>query len=167
MWELRERIFDKSVAGCSLLEGSISRRIVLISLTQFPHLQSGTKGTPEVLIPHAAVGFFPPLSSSGRRHPDTWFDVVLNTPTGRERHGYRFWHYADRSEFRLRMDHDTVDLSTSKGGDLLIINKLPVGIDGSLPYEVTILPQTDPTFQAFLSSCKYEAHGKKWGMIDT
>ena len=127
--------------------------------------RSGVRGTPEVLIPNAAVGFFPPLSSSGRKHPDTLFDVVLNTATGRERHRYRFWYYADRSENRLRMDHDTIDLSTPNGGDLLVINKLP--LDSEFLYEVTILPLTDPTFPAFLSLCKYEAQGKKWGMVNS
>jgi HKD family nuclease len=129
--------------------------------------RSGRPGTPEVLIPQAAVGFFPPLSRTGRKHPEALFDVVLNTSTGRERHGYRLWFYADRTEWRLRMDHETIDLSISGGGDLLIINKLTTKVDKDLLYEVTILPQTDPTFQAFLSMCVNEAQEKKWGMIDT
>ena len=124
-------------------------------------------GTPEVLVPHAAVVFFPELSFSGRKYPDAYFDVVLNTPMGSEIHEYRLWYYEERAtgtridEYRLRMDHDTIDLSTPTGGDLLVINKLP---EGSTPgYEVTILPQTDPTFSAFFDLCKYEIRGKRWG----
>lgn len=65
-------------------------------------------------------------------------------------------------EYRLRLDHDTIDLSTQGGGDLLVFNKLPPGSDPA--YEVTVLPQTDPTFPAFLAMCNREAQGKKWGM---
>ena len=51
---------------------------------------------------------------------------------------------ADRTEWRLRMDHETIDLSTSNGGDLLVINKLSTKIDNDSLYKVTILPRTDP-----------------------
>ena len=131
--------------------------------------RTGVPGTPEVLIPHAAIGFFPQLSLSGRKYPDVYFHVVLNTPTGRERHRYRLWYYEQRAigtridEYRLRMDHDTIDLSSPGGGDLLVINKLPAG--SVPPYEVTILPQTDPAFPYFIGLCKYLAQVKKWGMI--
>jgi hypothetical protein len=131
--------------------------------------RSGVPGTPEVLIPHAAIEFFPQLSLSGRKYPDAQFDVVLNTPMGRERHRYRLWYYEERAtgtridEYRLRMNHDTIDLSASGGGDLLVVNKLPEGNDPV--YEVTILPQTDPTFPAFIGSCRFEAQGKRWGVI--
>lgn len=130
--------------------------------------RSGVAGTPEVLIPHPAVAFFPPISSGGRRYPDTMFDVVLNTLTGQERHKYRLWYYEMRAtgtridEYRLRMDHDTIDLTSPGGGDLLIITKLSQGSEPA--YEVTILPQTDPTFPGFFSLCENEAQGKLWGI---
>jgi hypothetical protein len=54
-------------------------------------------------------------------------------------------------------------MTTIGGGDLLVINKLPRGSDPA--YEVTILPQSDPTFPAFLTMCKFEAQGKKWGIV--
>jgi len=57
-------------------------------------------------------------------------------------------------------------LSNPNGGDLLVINKLSTPLDSDLLYEVTILPQNDPTFTAFLGLCKYEANGKLWGMTD-
>lgn len=129
--------------------------------------RTGVRGTPEVLVPHAAIGFFPSLSQGGRKYPDVFLDVVLNTPLGQERHKYRLWYYEERAvgtridEYRLRLDHDTIDLTTPGGGDLLVISKLP---PGSVPaYEVTVLPQTDPTFPAFLALCTREAQGKKWG----
>jgi len=128
--------------------------------------RSGRPGTPEVLIPQSALNFFPPLLSTNRKHPEALFDVVLNTNIGRERHSYRFWFYADRTEWRLRMDHDTIDISTSGGGDLLVINKLSTKLDSDILYEITILPQSDPTFPIFLSMCVNEAQGKKWGLID-
>ncbi|MFO1433499.1 MAG: phospholipase D-like domain-containing protein [Candidatus Competibacteraceae bacterium] len=129
--------------------------------------RTGIKGTPEVLIPHAAVSFFPPLLQSGRKYPDAFFDVVLNTPIGPERHKYRLWYYEERAigtridEYRLRLDHDTIDLTTPGGGDLLVINKLSHGSDPG--YEVTVLPQIDPTFPAFLALCNHEVQGKRWG----
>ena len=130
--------------------------------------RSGVPGTPEVLVPHPAVPFFPSLSLSARRYPDALFDVVLNTPTGQERHRYRLWYYEERSvgtridEYRLRMNHDTIDLTTEGGGDLLVITKRPQETEPR--YEVTILPQTDPTFPAFSSLCVNEAQGKRWGI---
>jgi HKD family nuclease len=127
--------------------------------------RTGKPGTAEVLIPQDAMRFFPPLSSTSRKYPETLFDVVLNTTTGRERHSYRLWFYPDRTEYRLRLDKDTIDLSTPNGGDLLIINKLSTPIVGNLLYEVTILPQTDPTFSAFFGLCKNESQGKRWGLV--
>lgn len=131
--------------------------------------RTGVPGTPEVLIPHPAINFFPPLSLAGRKYPDALFDVALNTPTGMERHSYRLWYYEERAkgtkidEYRLRMNHETIDLTSLGGGDLLVINKLPLG--SNPPYEVTVLPQSDPTFPAFLGLCRNVVQGKKWGMV--
>jgi HKD family nuclease len=131
--------------------------------------RTGVPGTAEVLIPHPAVQFFPALAMGGRRYPDALFDVVLNTPTGRERHGYRLWYYEERAigtridEYRLRMDKETIDLSTPGGGDLLVINKLPAGNDPQ--YEVTVLPRIDPTYPAFSAMCtNVAAVDKRWGL---
>jgi HKD family nuclease len=129
--------------------------------------RTGIQGTPEVFIPRAAIDFFPPLALTRRKYPDVVFDVILNVPTGREQHQYRLWYYEQRAvgtridEYRLRLDHDTIDMTTPGGGDLLIVNKLPSGSNPA--YEVTILSQNDSTFPAFLALCKYEAQGKKWG----
>lgn len=128
--------------------------------------RTGKPGTAEVLIPQNAMGFFPPLvTSTNYKYANAFFDVALNTNTGRERHSYRLWFYPDRTEYRLRMDKDTIDLSTPNGGDLLIINKLSTPMESNLLYEVTILPQTDPTFSAFFGLCTKESQGKKWGLL--
>lgn len=127
--------------------------------------RTGKPGTAEVLIPQDALGFFPPLLHTNFKYPEARFDVVLNTTIGRERHSYRLWFYPDRTEYRLRMDKETIDLSTQNGGDLLIINKLSTPMASNLLYEVTILPQTDPTFAAFFNLCTKESQGKKWGLL--
>ena len=96
------------------------------------------------------------------------FDVVLNTLSGRERHGYRLWYYELRAtgtkidEYRLRMNHDTIDLSIPGGGDLLVINKLPMGSDPA--YEVTILDKQDMQYPRFFRMCTNIVQGKKWGI---
>jgi HKD family nuclease len=148
--------------------GAVSTFVMQLSSFDSSH-KTGVPGTPEILIPHAAIGFFPPLSLAGRKYPDVIFDVVLNTETGRERHTYRLWYYEERAigtridEYRLRLDHDTIDLSSPGGGDLIVINRLPPG-NGPL-YEVTILPQSDPTFPAFLSLCTKQIYEKRWGIV--
>ena len=131
--------------------------------------RTGVPGTPEVLIPHPAINFFPTLSLSDRKYPDSMFDVVLNNQTGRERHRFRLWYYEQRAsgtkidEYRLRMNHDTIDLANLDGGDLLVINKLPHGSDPA--YEVTILSKTDALFNNFFNLCNFEVGDKKWGLI--
>jgi hypothetical protein len=130
--------------------------------------RTGVAGTAEVLIPHGAIGFFPPLTPAGRKYPDVFFDLILTTPTGSEIHQYRLWYYEERAvgtridEYRLRMDKETIDLSTIGGGDLLIISKLSPGSNPG--YEVTILPQSDPTYPSFLARCDRETQGKRWGL---
>lgn len=131
--------------------------------------RTGVKGTPEIIIPHPCIDFFPPISEGARKYPDVNFNVILNTPTGREIHQYRLWYYEYRAtgkkidEYRLRMDNGTIDLSTQGGGDLLVINKLPKGTNPS--YEVTILSKSDPTYITFLNKCNRDAQGKRWGII--
>lgn len=148
--------------------GAVNTFIMQLSSFDSSH-RTGIPGTPEILIPHPAIGFFPQLSLSGRIYPDVIFDAVLNTQTGRERHTYRLWYYEERAvgtridEYRLRLNHDTIDLSSPGGGDLIVINKLPPGNDPS--YEVTILPQSDPTFPAFFSLCTNQIYDKRWGMV--
>ncbi|MFC2038183.1 hypothetical protein ACFLUG_00220 [Chloroflexota bacterium] len=131
--------------------------------------RTGVPGTPEILIPHGAIGFFPILSVTTRKYPDAVFDVILNTSTGQERHSYRLWYYEERAtgtkidEYRFRLNHDTIDLTNAGGGDLIVINKLAPGSDPE--YEVTILPNTDVTFPVFLGLCTNQIYDKRWGII--
>lgn len=147
--------------------GEVRTFIMKLSSFNSSH-RTGVPGTAEVLIPHGAINFFPSLSITTRKYPDAMFDVVLNTSIGQERHHYRLWYYEERAtgtridEYRLRMNKETIDLSSPGGGDLLVINRLP---EGSAPmYEVTFLPQSDPTYPAFLALCTEETQGKRWGL---
>ena len=143
--------------------GNISTFIMQLSAFDSSH-RPGVPGTPEVLIPLEARDFFPQLTlQANRKHPDANFDVELDTPTGQERHSYRAWFYEERGEFRLRMNGETIELSTPEGGDLIVINRLPE--DSDPPYEVTILPQSDPIFPIFMEKCVKVAQGKKWGIV--
>ncbi len=142
--------------------GNISTFMMQLSKFDSSH-RLGVMGTAEVLIPLDARDFFPQLTLTSRKYPDANFDVTLNTPTGQERHSYRVWFYAGRDEFRLRMNKETIELSASSGGDLIVINQLPE--DSEPAYEVTILSKYDPTFPAFLAKCVKLAQGKKWGVV--
>src|SRR2546425_7310721 len=162
----KAKVQPRGAAAPPAASASIS--VFIMQLSSFDsHHRTGVKGTAEMLVPHPAIAFFPALAKSGRKYPDTTFNVVLNTPLGRERHEYRLWYYEERAvgtridEYRLRVDHETVDLTTPGGGDLLVVNKLP---KGSHPeYEVTIVGRADPAFSQLLQHCRFEAQGKKWG----
>lgn len=153
------------------LTTTIQPRTFIMQMSSFDTSHRGAAvGTPEVLIPLAAQGFFPPLTMAGRKYPDAFFNVVLNTPSGPETRQYRVWYYETRAvgtkinEYRLRLDHRTVELA-SGNGDLIVINKLPDGSDPS--YEVTVLSPSDPFFNDFLSHCTLVAGvgTKRYGLF--
>jgi hypothetical protein len=132
---------------------------------------TGVRGTPEILIPKGAVSFFPPIASSSAKYPEVHFDVLFQRRTGPTVGNYRLWYYGMRAkgtkidEHRLRLNHDTVDLATRSGGDLLIISRLPPG--SSPAYEVTVLSPTDPQYTVLLGLCSPDpaANGKVWGIV--
>lgn len=129
---------------------------------------TGVKGTPEILIPHGAVAFFPPIALTKRKYPDVVFNITLNKPGGNEVRSWRFWYYEFRAtgtridEYRLRVDRDTVDMMTSGGADILVISRLPSG--SATAYEVTIVSSGDPQHGILLSLCDQESQGKRWGL---
>jgi HKD family nuclease len=150
---------------------AIQPRTFIMQMSSFDTSHRGeAAGTPEILIPLAAQGFFPSLTMSGRKYPDAFFNVVLNTPSGPETRQYRVWYYETRAvgtkinEYRLRLDHRTVELAIGNG-DLIVINKLPDGSDPS--YEVTVLSPSDPSFNDFLSHCTLVAGAgtKRYGLF--
>lgn len=147
--------------------GALTMFLMQLSSFDSGH-RTGVKGTSEVLIPHPAVPFFPAIGPTARKYPDVYFNVSLNTPSGQETRRYRLWYYEFRAtgtpidEYRLRMDHKTVDMMSSSGGDLLVISRLLPG--GVADYEVTILPQNDPAFPHFLGLCNQTVQDKKWGI---
>jgi hypothetical protein len=121
----------------------------------------GVGGTPEVLIPVDAMGFFPATASHGSKYDDAQMRVILNHPSGPEIHDYRLWIYTVKSENRLRMNHRTIDLTNPLGGDLLVVSRLT---SPAANYEVTIVPQSDPSYQFYLSMCTRISNGKLWGI---
>ena len=131
--------------------------------------RTGVKGTAGVLVPKDALRFFPPIAAGPRKFKDIYFDAILNTPTGKTVHNYRLWYYDVGStgkridEHRLDVGHETIDLTTAGGGDLLVISRMPLGVNPE--YEVTILSSSDPQYGKFLSLCAKSTNGKIWGLI--
>jgi len=119
--------------------------------------RSGVPGTPEVSLPEDVVDFFPPTSLQGRQYPDAYFGVLLNKADGTaERVRIRIWQRPPGSatghaDWRLNVSHNVVDLTTEGGGDILLFEKLPEGSDP--PYEMWIVRQGTPEYQALLQRC--------------
>lgn len=149
--------------------GAAAKTTFVMELSAFDSShRTGVPGTPEVLIPHAAIPFFPPLSKTTQKYEDATLDVVLNTPIGPVQANYRLWYYDVRAtgkpidEYRLRMSHQTIDLTTPGGGDLLVIDRLAPGANPS--YEVTVVAPSDPSYTAFRALCTQVVQGKRWGI---
>jgi HKD family nuclease len=155
-------------SGGAISPGMAATFIMQLSPFDSSH-RTGVKGTTEILIPHDAVPFFPGLSNRGEKYPSAYFNVMVNTTTGSFRSNCRLWYYETRAtgtridEYRLRVDHKTIDQSTPGGGDLLVISKLPPG--SPTPYEVTILPRGHPNYAAAMARCtRLAALDKVWGL---
>jgi hypothetical protein len=136
----------------------------LMEMSSFDTSQGRTSGTPEILIPVAAVGFFPAIAFRGRQYEDVFFDVLVNTPTGVSIRNYRFWSYTTKDEYRLRPDTDGTTLSQIQpgGGAVLVITRLPAGSNPE--FEVTIVNPGYPQHAAMLALCNQSAQGKRWGI---
>jgi HKD family nuclease len=138
--------------------------IMQLSASDCSH-RSGTEGTAMILIPKEAVGFFPDLTEEGdTKPPDAYFEARLNTPSGPERHDYRFWYYEEKEEYRFRVDNETIDFTTEGGGDIMVVSALEEG--EIQDYEVTIVKPDEPAFEKLLDSCDREAGAKKWGLVN-
>lgn len=131
--------------------------------------KTGRPGTPEILIPKNALAFFPNILPGTSKYDEAYFDVTLHSPIGSYKYNYRLWYYDVRAngkpidEHRLRMNHETIDLTTDGGGDLLVINKFTTGTLTS--YEVTIVSMSDTSYSKLVSLCHHSAQGKIWGII--
>lgn len=135
--------------------------VMQLSMFDTSH-RTGVPGTPEILIPHEAVPFFPALGR-GVKPPSTYFGVTVNTMTDSFKSTYRLWYYGARDEYRLRTGRRTADLTTPGGGDLIAISRLPSG--SPTPYEVTILSRQHPDYAFFQAKCTRSAGTKVWGFV--
>jgi hypothetical protein len=87
--------------------------------------RTGMPGTPELSLPRDATGFFPPMALSGRQYPDAYFDVRLNSDQQASIVEYRMWKRpagaaVGHADLRINIKHDTVDLTTPGGGDIIL-----------------------------------------------
>lgn len=120
--------------------------------------RTGMPGTPELSLPRDATGFFPPMALSGRQYPDAYFDVRLNSGEQASIVEYRIWERpagaaVGHADLRINIKHDTVDLTTPGGRDIILFEVTP-GASGPT-YDVWIIPPTDPNHAALLQRCSY------------
>jgi phospholipase D-like protein len=136
--------------------------------------RTGMPGTPELSLPRSARNFFPPMSLSGRQFPDAYFDVRLNDGQQATTVQYRIWERpagggTGHADLRINIKHDTVDLTTPGGGDIILFE---VTVGASDPaYDVWIVAPADPNYAALLQRCAHRvsAHGagatKRYGFF--
>jgi hypothetical protein len=108
-------------------------------------------------------------------YPDAYFDVVLNQASGQaEIVRYRIWQRPPGSgtghaDWRINVGHDTVDLTSVAGGDILLVERLPAGSEP--PYEVWIVGAGDPRYNTLLARCNREVQAvgaagtKRYGLF--
>lgn len=127
--------------------------------------RSGVPGTPEVSIPENVAGFFPPISLQGRKFPDEYFNVILNDPNAIGRIiGYRIWQRppggTGHADWRIKVGHETIDMTLPGGGDILLFERLPRG--SNPPYEAWVIKTTDPSYDSLRARCnrQVQATGK-------
>jgi len=130
--------------------------------------RTGVPGTPEMSLPESVVNFFPPVQASGRKYQDSYFDALLNTPTGTLIVNYRIWQRpggvsSGHPDWRIRVSHNTIDLTNIAGNDIILFEHLPVGSNPE--YEVWIIPTTDPTYPSILSRCANTAQASGQGGV--
>ena len=130
--------------------------------------RTGVPGTPEMSLPESVVNFFPPVQASVRKYHDSYFDALLNTPTGTLIVNYRIWQRpggvsSGHPDWRIRVSHDTIDLTNIAGNDIILFEHLPVGSNPE--YEVWIIPTTDPTYPSILSRCSNTAQASGQGGV--
>ena len=111
-------------------------------------------------IPESVADFFPSVGMNGRKYPDQYFDVRVNDHAGEARLvSYRIWQRPPGSDtghadWRINVKHDTIDLTTEGGGDILLIERLPE--NESPRYESWLVRATDPEYADLLAHCDRE-----------
>lgn len=130
--------------------------------------RTGTPGTPELSLPRAATDFFPLMSRAGRQYPDAYFDVRLNIGLEARIVNYRIWERpaggaAGHADLRINIKHETVDLTTDGGGDVILFEVSP-DVDGPA-YEVWIVRPVDANYDSIRSRCNQQVVARGAGEI--
>jgi hypothetical protein len=98
------------------------------------------------------------MQLSGRQYPDAYFDVQLNDENQTKIVTYRIWERpagggAGHADLRINIKHDTVDLTTDGGGDIVLFEVSP---DAEGPaYEVWIVKTTDANYNSIVARCTH------------
>jgi hypothetical protein len=82
-------------------------------------------------------------------YEECYFRVNINTPGGAFVEDVRFYHYHEKSEFRINTDKIR---SQAGVGDLLQIDRVESGT--GYEYEFTIIPQSNPAYAQLLALCR-------------
>jgi hypothetical protein len=120
--------------------------------------RTGMPGTPELSLPRQTADFFPPMALSGRQYPDAYFDVRLNEGQQARIVEYRIWERpagaaVGHPDMRINIKHDTVDLTTPGGGDIILFEVTPE--ESGPAYDVWIVHANDPNFAALTQRCTH------------
>jgi len=120
--------------------------------------RTGMPGTPELSLPRPATDFFPPMAVAGHQYPDAYFNVRLNSGQEASVVEYRIWERpagaaVGHADLRINIKHDTVDLTTPGGGDIILFEVTP-GATGPA-YDVWIVAPMDPNYAALLGRCTH------------
>lgn len=154
---LRSRRRGRSRARVGVAATAAGAQYFAMTLSAFDcSHRTDVPGTPEVSIPENVARFFPPVSLQGRQYPDEYFDVILNDPPRTARVvKYRLWQRppggTGHADWRINVGHETIDLTSSGGGDILLFERLPRGSSPS--YEAWIITTGDPSYNELRARC--------------
>jgi len=118
--------------------------------------KTGTPGTPEVSIPEAASAFFPAVKKTIHKYPDAYFNVRLNFSTGKtDLVTYRLWQRpagsaVGHADWRINVQHATMDLSSTGGGDILLFERLE---HEGVNYDVWVIKPGEDRYKEILDRC--------------
>jgi hypothetical protein len=136
--------------------------------------KTGRPGTPELSLPRAAEHFFPPMQQTARQYPDAYFNVRLNDGDLAQTVNYRIWERPSGSgsghaDMRINIKHDTVNLMTDGGGDIILFEASAAPEGPS--YDVWILTPENSAYNDIRQRCTQEvvSHGagepKRYGFF--
>jgi hypothetical protein len=114
------------------------------------------------------------MQKTTNQYPDAYFDVRLNDGNEARAVTYRIWERPaggsrGHADLRINIKHDTVNLTTDGGGDIILFEASP-SAEGPA-YEAWILKPANPSYNAILERCTQEvvAHGagepKRYGFF--